>query len=87
MVLVTTFSRPQMQAMMFKVGKLAQGRFNKPLPYTKQNAQGKEWECMAFGEVVVQVMTAESREFYDLESFYAEAEEVCCPTLRQHPCM
>lgn len=79
MVLVSTFSRPQMQAVLFKVGKMALERFGRELPYSKQVSQGKDWECMDFGEVVVQVMTRESREYYDLESFYAAAEEVRDP--------
>mmetsp|Transcript_30503 Transcript_30503/g.78910 ORF Transcript_30503/g.78910 Transcript_30503/m.78910 type:complete len:223 (-) Transcript_30503:67-735(-) len=79
MVLVSTFSRPQMQAVLFKVGKMALERFGRELPYSKQVSQGKDWECMDFGEVVVQVMTRESREYYDLESFYAAAEEVELP--------
>mmetsp|Transcript_37127 Transcript_37127/g.104799 ORF Transcript_37127/g.104799 Transcript_37127/m.104799 type:complete len:219 (-) Transcript_37127:193-849(-) len=79
MVLVTVFSRPQMQAMLFKIGKMALEKYDRALPYTKQTSQGKEWECMDFGEVVVQVMTTEARDFYDLESFYAQAEEVELP--------
>lgn len=79
MVLVSTFSRPQMQAVLFKVGKMALEQFGRELPYSKQGSQGKDWECMDFGEVVVQVMTTESREYYDLESFYAAAEEVELP--------
>ena len=76
MVLVSAFSRPQMQAMLFKIGKMALEKYGKELPYSKQTSQGKDWECMDFGEVVVQVMTTESREFYDLEGFYSQAEEV-----------
>uniref|UniRef100_A0A061SE25 Ribosome-associated protein n=1 Tax=Tetraselmis sp. GSL018 TaxID=582737 RepID=A0A061SE25_9CHLO len=79
MVVITTFSRPQMQAMLFKINKMAQEKFGRQPPYTKQTSQGKEWECMDFGDVVVQVMTRESREYYDIESFYAQAEEIELP--------
>lgn len=34
---------------------------------------------MDFGDVVVSIMTPEQREFYDLESFYGQAEEVELP--------
>jgi ribosomal silencing factor RsfS len=68
-----------MQAMLFKIDKMALERFGKEMPHSKQTSQGKDWECMDFGEVVVQVMTTESRDFYDLEGFYAQAEEVRRP--------
>lgn len=31
-----------------------------------------------FGDVVVHVMSEEMRSYYDMESFYGAAEEVCC---------
>lgn len=34
------------------------------------------WEVLDFGDVVVHVMSAEKREYYDLEGFYGAAEEV-----------
>ena len=36
-----------------------------------------EWEVLDFGDAVIHVFTAEQREYYDLESFYGAAEEVC----------
>ena len=36
-----------------------------------------EWEVLDFGDAVVHVFTAEQRGYYDLESFYGAAEEVC----------
>lgn len=41
------------------------------------------WECLDYGGVVVHVLTAEQREFYDIEGFYATAEEVELPFLNQ----
>lgn len=42
-----------------------------------QNPTGRsQWECMDFGQVVVHILTPENRQFYDLESFYTQAEEV-----------
>lgn len=38
-----------------------------------------EWELIDFGDVVVSVMTPEQREYYDLESFYGQAEEIDLP--------
>ena len=34
-----------------------------------------------FGDVVVHVMSEEQRNFYDMESFYGAAEEVCTRSL------
>lgn len=36
------------------------------------------WEVLDFGDVVVHVMSEEMRSYYDMESFYGAAEEVCC---------
>lgn len=40
------------------------------------NPTRSEWELLDFGDVVAHVMTPQQREFFDLESFYATAEEV-----------
>ncbi len=34
------------------------------------------WEVLDFGDVVVHCFSSELRDYYDLESFYATAEEV-----------
>ena len=34
------------------------------------------WELLDYGDVVVHVMTADQREFYDLETMYGAADEV-----------
>jgi hypothetical protein len=49
---------------------------------TKQNSAGSsQWEVLDFGDVVVHVFTADQREHYDIDSFYAAAEEVPLPFL------
>ena len=46
----------------------------------KQNSAGSsQWELLDFGSIVVHVFTAEQREYYDLDGFYALAEEVELP--------
>ena len=34
------------------------------------------WELLDYGDVVIHVMTADQREYYDLETMYGAAEEV-----------
>ena len=41
------------------------------------------WETLDFGDVVVHVFNGEQRDYYDIESFYAAAEEVDLPFLEQ----
>ena len=76
MLFVTVFSRPQLQAVLGKIEKAALEEYgSKSAGSTKSSS----WELLDFGDVVVHVMTADEREYYDLESFYAAAEEVELP--------
>lgn len=77
MVFATVFSRPQLNAILAKVEKEAKEKFDR-MPSAPVNGQSA-WELLDFGDVVVHVMTAEQREYYDMESFYAAAEEVELP--------
>ena len=77
MVIATVFSRPQLNAMLAKVEKEALDTFGRR---PSSPAQGTSaWELLDYGDVVVHVMTAQEREYYDLESFYGAAEEVNLP--------
>jgi ribosome-associated protein len=73
MVLVTAMNRPQMQAMLFKMEKEARDRFGRTLSINP--TRGGEWELLDYGNVVVNVLTAQQREYYALETMYATAEE------------
>lgn len=42
-------------------------------------ARSGGWELLDYGDVVVHILTAEQREYYDLETFYGAAEEVSLP--------
>lgn len=46
----------------------------------KQNSAGSsQWEVLDFGSIVCHVFTADQREYYNLDDFYALAEEVELP--------
>lgn len=64
LIIVTVFSKPQLGAMLAKVEKVAQEAFGRQ---PAQPAQGRSsWELLDFGDVVVNVLTADQREYYDL---------------------
>lgn len=76
MLFVTVFSRPQLQAVLGKIEKAAMEGYGVT---SASSTKTSSWELLDFGDFVVHVMTAEEREYYDLESFYAAAEEVELP--------
>ncbi|GFR40861.1 hypothetical protein Agub_g1511 [Astrephomene gubernaculifera] len=76
LVIATVFSKPQLLAALARVEKAAgeqHGRARLNLPGSSP------WETLDFGDVVLHLFTAEQREYYDIESFYAAAEEVELP--------
>lgn len=69
-------SRPQLLAVLARIEDAARDDWDR----VKQNSAGSsQWEVMDFGDVVVHVFTSEQREHYDLDGFYAAAEEVPLP--------
>lgn len=69
-------SRPQLLAVLARMEDAAKDEWDR----VKQNSAGSsQWEVMDFGDVVVHVFTSEQREHYDLDGFYAAAEEVLLP--------
>lgn len=77
MLFATVFSRPQLNAILAKVEKSALEDFDRQ-PQAPASGQSA-WELLDFGDVVVHVMTAEQRDYYDIEGFYGAAEEVELP--------
>jgi ribosome silencing factor RsfS/YbeB/iojap len=76
MVICTVFSKPQLMAVLARMDKAATEEWDR----TKQNSVGSSpWEVMDYGDVVVHVFTAEQRDYYDIDSYYAAAEEVELP--------
>jgi ribosome silencing factor RsfS/YbeB/iojap len=76
MVICSVFSKPQLLAVVARMEDAALQDWDR----TKQNNVGSSpWEVIDFGDVVVHVFTPEQREYYDIESFYAAAEELDLP--------
>jgi len=78
MVMATVFSRPQLGAVLAKVEKEAADAFGRA---PAASASGRsEWELLDFGDVVVHVLTAQQREYYDLVSCRLRAGLRQCAT-------
>jgi ribosome-associated protein len=77
MVIATVFSRPQLNAMLARAEKTALEAHDRraAAPASGRSA----WELLDFGDVILHVMTADQREYYDLENFYGAAEELDLP--------
>ncbi|MEW5301999.1 MAG: hypothetical protein WDW38_008632 [Sanguina aurantia] len=76
LVIATVYSKPQLLAALARMEDAAETEFDT----RRQNMPGSSpWEVLDFGEVCVHLFTAEQREYYDLESFYAAAPEVDLP--------
>lgn len=78
MVICTVMSKPQLMAVLAKMEKAASEEHKKE----KRNVPGtSQWEVLDFGDVLAHIFTTEQRDYYDLEGFYAKAEEVDLPFL------
>ena len=43
------------------------------------DGQGKSrWVCIDFGDVIIHLMTEDTRKFYDLESIWGDCERIVC---------
>lgn len=80
-IFATVFSRPQLSAILAKVEKEAEEKFGRR-PAAAADGRS-EWELLDYGDVVVHVMTAQQRDYYDLEGFYGAAEELELPFMRE----
>lgn len=64
--------------MLVKMEQEAAARFGRVLGSNQQIGR-TTWELLDFGSVVVNVMTEDQRQHYDLESFYQAAEALELP--------
>merc|ERR1712187_281379 len=76
--IVTTFNRPQTVAVLSEMKNKAMTNFGRK---TNSNLTSSEWDLLDFGDVVVNIMSSNNRQFYDLESFYGMASEVAIEEL------
>lgn len=75
-IIVTAFSRPQIDAIRFKMGDLAEEKFGK---VASGDTKPNSWTLMDFGDVVVHIFLPEQREYYNLEDFYGNATSIELP--------
>jgi ribosome silencing factor RsfS/YbeB/iojap len=78
LLIVTVFSRPQLNAILARISKEAEDVHGRTVAYG-QNVGSTAWEVLDYGDVVINVLTADQRDYYDLEGFYGAAEEVDLP--------
>ena len=45
-------------------------------PFVKEGKQGQNWILLDYSDVIVHVFYQETREFYDLEKLWSDAEEI-----------
>eukprot|EP01025_Chloroclados_australasicus_P015909 TRINITY_DN17750_c1_g1_i2.p1 TRINITY_DN17750_c1_g1~~TRINITY_DN17750_c1_g1_i2.p1 ORF type:complete len:190 (-),score=25.05 TRINITY_DN17750_c1_g1_i2:318-887(-) len=73
-VILTVFSRPQLNAILSKMVKRAREHWEMD-EVSKHNGKSA-WEALDFGEVVIHAFSAQMREYYDLESKFEDCPEV-----------
>ncbi|KAJ9508702.1 hypothetical protein QJQ45_027997 [Haematococcus lacustris] len=77
MLFATVFSRPQLLAALARIERMVEEEW--PDRVLQNQPGSSPWECLDYGDLVVHLMTAEQRELYDIESFFAAAEDVVLP--------
>lgn len=74
-VLATGRSRPQMEAVAGRMAEAA-ADVGRTLPSTPRLA---EWTVLDYGDVVAHIFSPRERQYYDLETFYEDGEEIDLP--------
>lgn len=81
-IIVTAFSRPQIDAIGSKMRDLAEKKYGKiPSGDSKPNS----WTLLDFGDVVIHIFLPPQRAFYNLEEFYGNATAIELPFENQPP--
>ncbi|KAH7689479.1 Protein Iojap/ribosomal silencing factor RsfS protein [Dioscorea alata] len=81
-IIVTAFSRPQIDAIGSRIRDTAEKQFKKvPSGDTKP----KSWTLLDFGDVVVHIFLPQQRAFYNLEEFYGNATPIELPFDSESP--
>jgi len=75
-VVVTAFSKPQIDAVGKRMKDIAEEKFNRS---PKGDNKPNSWTLLDFGDVVVHIFLPKERAFYNLEEFYGNATLVSLP--------
>ncbi|PKU74421.1 protein Iojap, chloroplastic [Dendrobium catenatum] len=75
-IIVTAFSRPQIDAIGSRIRDIAEKQFRK---IASGDTKPNSWTLMDFGDVVVHIFLPQQRAFYNLEEFYANATPIELP--------
>lgn len=76
MIIVTATSRMHLRGIQQKVLEMLRDDDTLVLRNNKNSKNEDQWILMDCGALVVQIMTAEAREYYDLEAVWFEAESL-----------
>ncbi|GAQ82655.1 hypothetical protein KFL_001180340 [Klebsormidium nitens] len=79
MVLVTAFSRPQVNAIGSRIREAALEKFQRTPENDVDDGTPKSWTVVDFGDVVIHVFLPKEREYYALDDYYKEAEAIPLP--------
>lgn len=74
-VIVTGFSKTQVRAIAQAIEAAVEQRWQR-LPLRKEGQAESTWVLLDYGEVIVHTLMPQEREFYNLEAFWAHAEQV-----------
>ncbi len=74
MIIVTATSRMHLKGIQQKVLELTKDDENVALRNGRNSRDEDQWILMDMGDLVVQVMTSEAREYYDLEAVWFESD-------------
>ncbi|XP_058073283.1 protein Iojap, chloroplastic [Magnolia sinica] len=75
-IIVTAFSRPQIDAIGSKIRDLAEKQYRK---VASGDTKPNSWTLLDFGDVVVHIFLPQQRAFYNLEEFYGNATPIELP--------
>ncbi|CAL9755456.1 unnamed protein product [Musa acuminata subsp. burmannicoides] len=81
-IIVTAFSRPQIDAIGSKIRDTAEKQFNK---IASGDTKPNSWTLLDFGDVVVHIFLPQQRAYYNLEEFYGNATPIELPFDNQSP--
>ncbi len=82
MLIATGTSNRQISAMLDKVREVVKAKGLQPL--SEEGKGDSDWVLLDLGDVIVHMMTAAARQFYDLERLWAGAEQSRAASAAHH---